>query len=43
MSRMLILIIVAVIVIGALFFLSTLPKPQPTHLIEAAVPQGNAH
>jgi hypothetical protein len=36
------LIIVAVLVIGALFFLSTLPKQQPTHTIEVAVPQGAA-
>jgi uncharacterized membrane protein len=44
MSRMLVLIIVVVILIGALFFLSTLPKEQPTHQIEVAVPQGgNAH
>jgi uncharacterized membrane protein len=45
MSRMLVLIIiVAVVVLGALFFLSTLPKRQPTHQIEVAVPQGgNAH
>jgi uncharacterized membrane protein len=44
MSRLLVLIIVAVLVIGALFFLSTLPKQQPTHTIEVAVPQGgNAH
>jgi len=44
MSRLLVLIIVVVIVIGALFFLSTLPKEQPTHQIEVAVPQGgNAH
>lgn len=43
MSRLLVLIIVVVIVIGALFFLSTLPKERPTHTIEVAVPQGNAH
>jgi hypothetical protein len=45
MSRLIVLIIVAVIVIGALFFLSTLPKEQPTHPIEVAVPApgGNAH
>ena len=44
MSRLLVLIIVAVLAIGALFFLSTLPKQQPTHTIEVAVPQGgNAH
>jgi hypothetical protein len=38
------LLVVVVIVIGALFFLSTLPKHQPTRTIEVAVPQGgNAH
>jgi hypothetical protein len=48
MSRSLVLIILAVLLIGALFFLSSLPKEQPTHTIEVAVPQtaaagGNAH
>jgi uncharacterized membrane protein len=44
MSRLLVLIIVLVVIIGALFFLSTVPKEQPTHTIEVAVPQGgNAH
>jgi hypothetical protein len=44
MSRMLVLIIVVVILIGALFFLSTLPKEQPTHQIQVSIPQGgNAH
>lgn len=44
MPRIIPLIIVLVVVIGALFFLSTLPKKQPTHTIEVAVPQGgNAH
>jgi uncharacterized membrane protein len=43
MSRLLVLIIVLVVIIGALVFLSTLPKQQPTHSIEVAVPQGNAH
>jgi hypothetical protein len=44
MSRMLVLIIVVVVVLGALFFLSTLPKEQPTHQIGVVVPQGgNAH
>ena len=44
MSRLVVLIIIAVVLIGALFFLSTLPKQQPTHTIEVAVPQGgNAH
>ena len=48
MSRLLVLIIVIVLVLGALFYLSTVPKQQPTHTIEVAVPQGatnggNAH
>jgi hypothetical protein len=44
MSRILVLIILLAIIIGALVFLSTRPKPQPTHTIEVAVPQGgNAH
>jgi len=43
MSRLLVLILVVVIVIGALFFLSTLPKERSTQTIEIAVPQGNAH
>jgi hypothetical protein len=44
MSRIFVLIIVAVILLGALFFLSTLPKEQPTRQIEVEVPQGgNAH
>ncbi|MGN6847900.1 MAG: hypothetical protein ACTHJK_00250 [Sphingomicrobium sp.] len=42
MSRLLVLIIVLVIVIGGLIFLSTVPKQQPTHTIEVAVPQGAA-
>jgi uncharacterized membrane protein len=40
MSRLIVLIIVLVIIIGALFYLSTVPKQQPTHTIEVAVPQG---
>jgi hypothetical protein len=44
MSRLLVLIVAAVILIGILYFLSTLPKQQPTHTIETAVQQrGNAH
>jgi len=48
MSRLLVLIIVLVIVIGGLIFLSTVPKQQPTHTIDVAIPQsaaagGNAH
>jgi len=45
---MVVLILVLVLIIGGLFFLSTLPKEQPTKTIEVAVPQpgpasGNAH
>jgi hypothetical protein len=45
MSRLILLIVVALLVVGALFFLSRLPKQQPTHTIEVAVPApgGNAH
>jgi hypothetical protein len=39
MPRIAVLIIFLVIVIGALFFLSTVPKQQPTRTIEIAVPQ----
>ena len=40
MSRMLVLIIVVVVLLGVLYFLSTLPKEQPTQQIEVTVPQG---
>ena len=46
MSRLLVLIIIVAVIVGALIFLSTVPKQQPTHTIEVAVPQsagGNAH
>ncbi len=44
MSRIVVLIIVLVLIVGGLFYLSTVPKEQPTHTIEVAVPQGgNAH
>ena len=44
MSRLVVLIVVVIILIGALYFLSTLPKQQPTHTIEVPVAQGgNAH
>ena len=46
MSRLLVLIIVVVVLIGALYFLSTLPKERPTQQIEVTVPApagGNAH
>ena len=42
---MLVVIFLLVVIIGALFFLSTLPKQRPTQTIEVAVPApgGNAH
>jgi uncharacterized membrane protein len=44
MPRIAVLIVIIVLVIGALVFLSTVPKQQPTHVIEVPVPQGgNAH
>ena len=48
MPRLLIPIVLVLFVLGVLFFLSTLPKEQPTKPIEVAVPQGagaggNAH
>jgi uncharacterized membrane protein len=48
MPRIAVLIIVLILIIGALFFLSTVPKQRPTHSIEVEVPQpspsgGNAH
>lgn len=44
MSRLVVLIVIVVILIGALFFLSTLPKQHPTHTVEVPVAQGaNAH
>jgi hypothetical protein len=45
MSRLVVLIIVLLVVAGGLFFLSTVPKEQPTKTIEVAVPQpgSNAH
>ena len=39
MPRIAFLIIVLVVIVGALFFLSTVPKEQPTHTIEVEVPQ----
>jgi uncharacterized membrane protein len=44
MSRIVILIVVLIVIVGALIYLSTVPKPQPTHTIEVPVSQGgNAH
>jgi len=43
MPRLVVLIVVLLLILGGLFFLSTVPKKQPTQTIEVAVPQGNAH
>ena len=43
MSRLVVSIIVLVVIIGGLYFLSTLPKEQPTHQIEVPVTPSNAH
>lgn len=44
MSRIAVLIILLVAIVGALVYLSRVPKAQPTHTIEVSVPQGgNAH
>ena len=44
MPRIVVLIIVLVLVVGALAFLSTVPRKQPTKTIEVEVTSpGNAH
>jgi hypothetical protein len=43
MSRLVVLVIIVVLLVGALFFLSTRAKEQPTNTIEVAVPTANAH
>lgn len=44
MSRLVVLIILVLLLVGGLVFLSSVPKEQPTKTIEVAVPQGgNAH
>ena len=47
MPRIAVLIIVILLIVGALFFLSTLPKEQPAKTVEVEVPQpasgGNAN
>jgi hypothetical protein len=40
MSRLVVLIIVALLLIGALAYLSTVPQGVPTKTIEVDVPQG---
>lgn len=42
MSRLVVLIVVVLLIIGALVFLSTVPKEAPTRTIEVDVPQGAA-
>ncbi len=43
MPRVAVLIIFIALIIGALYFLSTVPKERPTKTIEVEVPQNNAH
>jgi hypothetical protein len=43
MPRIAVLLIIVLLILGGLYFLSTLPKEQPTRTIEVDVPQGNAH
>jgi hypothetical protein len=42
MPKFVVLLVVLMLIVGALTFLSTLPKQQPTHTIEVNVPHGNA-
>jgi len=44
MPRIAVLIVILVVLVGALVFLSTVPKQKPTKTIEIDVPTGgNAH
>jgi hypothetical protein len=48
MPRIATLIIIVLVILGVLYFLSTVPKQQPTKTVEVEVPQtspstGNAH
>jgi uncharacterized membrane protein len=43
MARLAVLIIILVLIIGGLVYLSTIPKEQPTHTIEVAVPEGGSN
>ena len=40
MSRFIVLIFILLLVVGGLYFLSTVPEEQPTRTIEVDVPQG---
>ena len=43
MPRLIVLILFIVLILGGLFYLSTVPEKQPTHTIESDVAQdGNA-
>ena len=48
MPRIAVLIVIVVLILGAMYFLSTVPKERATKTVEVAVPQpnpsgGNAH
>ena len=40
MSRVIVLIVILLLVIGGLYYLSTVPSEQPMRTIEVEVPQG---
>ena len=40
MSRLVVLIVIVLLIVGALAFLSTVPREVPTKTLEVAVPQG---
>jgi hypothetical protein len=40
MSRVIVLIVILLLVIGGLYYLSTVPREQPARTIEVEVPQG---
>lgn len=40
MSRLVVLILVLVLIVGGLYYLSTVPEEVPTRTIEVDVPQG---
>jgi hypothetical protein len=42
MPRIAVLVVVVLLIVGALYFLSTVPKQQPTRTVEVEVPQGAA-
>jgi hypothetical protein len=43
MPKFAVLIVFLALILGLLFFLSTVPKEQSTRTIEVNVPSGNAH